>query len=114
MEVKHKKGGCTEQLGCVFSLGLLPLMLAMQRNQMPVTFSDTEMILKNGTRIPWANFTRMTATDVYLNRSFVRTQYVLNHANGKVAFGSDKIENAQEVVQFMLGHLPRNVVNPAK
>src|SRR4026207_1306704 len=100
MEVKHKKGGCAEQAGCVFSLGLLPLMLAQQRKQMPVSFTDAEMVLKNGTQIPWSNFTRMTATDVYLNRAFVRTQYALNHTSGKVTFGSDKIENSQEVVQF--------------
>jgi hypothetical protein len=114
MEVRHKKGGCAEQMGCVFSLGLLPLMLAQQRKQMPISLTEAEMVLKNGTRIPWGNFTRMTATDVYLNRAFVRTQYALNHTNGKVMFGSDKIENSQEVIQFMLNHLPRNIVNPAK
>ncbi len=114
MEVKLKPSGCADKLGCVLSFGLLPLLAMSRRKQTPSSLTEQEMILTNGQHIPWSNFTHVQATDVYLNRGFIGTRYVLKHTGGKVAFGTDKIANAEDTVRFIRAHLPAQVVWPSR
>ncbi len=112
MEVKLKPFGCAERLGCIFSLGLLPIMIWMQRKIAPALVNEQEMVLRNGKHILWTSFTRVKATNVYYKQTQVRTHYDLIYNDGKVAFDSDKIVNAQDVIPFILSHLPRAAFPP--
>ncbi len=112
MDVRLRPLGCVGQLGAVLSLGLLPLLKRSQEAQFPASFTDDAMILRNGTRIPWTAFTRIKATDVYLNRAYQHTLYELWHPGGRLHFPTHRIDDADSVVKFILGHLPPGVARP--
>ena len=110
MEVRYQMDrGCAFIAGTVFSCGLLLVVLWLQKSGMPAYLTDTEMILHNGQRIAWDQFRRVQATDVHYGRAYIGTRYVLTHSRGKVAFGSDKIANIQEVLRFMESRLPQDI-----
>ncbi len=77
MDVRLKPLGCVGGIGAVLSLGLLPLLRRSQEAQFPASLTDDAMILRNGTRIPWTAFTRVKATDAYVNRAYQHTLYEL-------------------------------------
>jgi hypothetical protein len=117
MEVKFRKWGCLDSVGCVLSLGLLPLFLWLNRRGTPVRLTEEEMILSNGQRIPWNSFTSVKATQMYFKGtrsskgSYTGTRFNMKHSGGKVNFATSRVENEREVVQFILSHVPRQVVN---
>ena len=116
MEVQFKRFGCLDGIGCVFSLGLLPLMLWLAKRQTPVTLTDQEMILNNGKSIPWDQFTSMKATQMYYKArmgskgAYMGTRFTLKHTNGTLKFGTGRMTNEPAVVQFIMSHLPENIV----
>ncbi|HYE95885.1 MAG TPA: hypothetical protein VD962_06715 [Rubricoccaceae bacterium] len=101
-----EKKGCAWVAGSVFSLGLLPLFAARQTQRSPERLTVDEMILRNGTCIPWGQFTRVTITEVYLNRRYIRTQYALKYPGGTVLLANDAMYDADRVIQFVLDHVP--------
>jgi hypothetical protein len=105
VQVRERKG-CVWLMGSVFSLGLMPLMLRRLERQLPARFSDDEMVLRNGTRIPWSQFTGGSGTRVMMNDTYIGTRWILKHAGGKVEIQTDKIENPDEVMRFILARIP--------
>jgi hypothetical protein len=111
MEVQFRPLGCLDYLGCVLSLGFLPLFLWFYRRQLPARLTEEAMVLRSGKEIPWSQFTRAKATKFYYGNAFIGTRYELWHPTGKVEIGTDKVQNAQAVEQFVLSHLPRSAVD---
>lgn len=114
MEIRLRPGGCAEKLAAVFSFGLSVLVLRSYRRQLPARLTDDSMLLRDGREIPWNRFTRIQATDVYYRRVFIGTRYQLWYQGGKNEFATNKIEDSQAVVAFVIAHLPPGVVNPPK
>ena len=112
MDVELTPGGCTETMAGVLSFGLVTMYLRSYRKQLPATLTEDRMVLRNGVQIPWKQFTRLKVTDVYYRRSLVGSRYELWHSGGKMEFGTNKIMNSDAVVQFVLRHLPPQVVKP--
>jgi hypothetical protein len=101
-----EKKGCAWIAASVFSLGLAPLLANRHARQSPVRLTEEEMVLRNGTRIPWDQFSGVTATKVYLNKRYIRTRYVLKHTRGKVMVENDGMYDADRVIEFVLAHVP--------
>jgi hypothetical protein len=72
------------------------------------------MILRNGTRVPWDRFKRSKRTDIFYgqNRVFTGSRYELWFEGGKTQFGTPMLTNADEVVTFILRHLPEAARGP--
>jgi hypothetical protein len=110
MDVTYRSKGCLDIFASVLSLGLLPLMLWLQRQRMPAQLTDELMILHNGTQIPWSAYTKATATKVFLNRRYIGTRFVFTHPSGKVELPTDRVEQPQVVTDFILRHLPPHLL----
>src|SRR5690606_25532202 len=111
MEVQYnERKGCVWVAGAVFSLGLLSLLNRRADRQAPVRLTEDEMVLRNGRRIPWSTFNRVTATDVYLgsglSKRYVRTVYALKYPEGTIRLATDYLRDADRVVDFVLSHVP--------
>lgn len=111
MEVQYnERKGCVWVAGAVLSLGLLPLLNRRADRQAPVRLTEDEMVLRNGRRIPWSTFNRVTATDVYLgsglSKRYVRTVYALKYPEGTIRLATDSLRDADRVVDFVLSHVP--------
>jgi hypothetical protein len=98
--------GCVWVMGAVFSLGLLPLLAGRAARTTPERLTEEEMILRNGTRIPWGQFTGAKATEVFLNRRYIRTRYVFTYTGGTVALENDRVHDSERVIGYILAHLP--------
>jgi len=106
MEVRLRPTGCAGQAGGCLSFGLLNLVMKSQNRQYPLMLTEDEMILRNGTRIAWRDFTRLKVTDILLNGAYQHTQYELWHPGGRIHFASHRIEDAEAVAGFVIAHLP--------
>lgn len=114
MDVELKPRGCVDSLGTVLSLGLLPILQRSKERQLPLRLDEETMTLRDGRQIRWSDFTRLRATDLYYNRRPIGTLYELWHPGGRIYFDTHRLLNADAVVQFVLSHLPPEVVKPKK
>lgn len=113
MEVRtQERKGCVWMMASVFSLGLAPLLMRRLEAQLPHQLTDDAMVLRNGTRIPWSQFTGAQGTRVLLNETYIGTRWILKHSGGKVEIQTDKIQNADQVMQFILSRIPAPAQNP--
>jgi hypothetical protein len=107
-----ERKGCLWTAGGVLSLGLMPLLLRAHERQLPATLTDEEMVLRNGKRIPWSQFTGATGTKVYLEKTYVGTRWILKHPGGKVVIQTNQIHDPDQVMEFIMSHLPPQALNP--
>ncbi len=109
IELIHNRG-CLWVATAVLSLGLAPMITGRYYRQVPVRLSDEGMTLRNGRRIPWSAFTRVSATDIYLgsglSKRYMKTRYVLRHTGGKVDLQTDTIRDADRVIAYILERVP--------
>ena len=107
LEVRpQERKGCVWMMAAVFSLGFAPLMLRRHERQLPWQLTDEEMVLRNGTRIPWNQFTGASGTKVLFRDTHIGTRWILKHAGGKVEVQTDKIHDADAVMRFILARIP--------
>ena len=107
LEVRpQERKGCMWTMLSVFSLGVAPMMLRRHEKQLPWQLTDEEMVLRNGTRIPWSQFTSASGTRVFLQDTYVGTRWILKHAGGKVQIQTNQIHDADPVMQFILARIP--------
>lgn len=109
MDVRLAPSGCLNRVGAVLSLGLLPLLQRSQQRQFPAALTDDGMTLRKGTSIPWSAFTRIRVSDLYVQKVHMNTVYELWHTSGRVHFSARQLEDPQNVVQFILRHLPPQI-----
>lgn len=107
-----EKKGCLMTTASVLSLGVLPLLMRMHYNQLPATLTEDGMVLRNGRHIRWSDFTRVKGTRIFVNQTYIGTAWVLKHAGGKVQIRTDNLANADEVMQFILSHVPQQAISP--
>ena len=113
LEVRmQERKGCVWLMASVFSLGLVPLLMRRLGAQMPVQLTDDEMVLRNGTRIPWGQFTGASGTKIFFKDTYIGTRWILKHARGKVEIPTDKIHDPDQVMQFILSRIPAPAQNP--
>ncbi|HEU0300362.1 MAG TPA: hypothetical protein VFR37_12925 [Longimicrobium sp.] len=114
LEVRsQERKGCLWTSAAVLSLGLGPLIWRRLEAQLPHQLTDDEMVLRNGTRIPWSQFTSARGTRILMNDTYIGTRWILTHAGGKVQIQTNTIHDADQVMQFILGHLPAAALPPA-
>jgi hypothetical protein len=109
MEVTLRPLGCVGVLGAVLSFGLLPMVRRRHERQYPGLLLEDAMVLRDGTRIPWRDITRLWKSETYSNQRWLFTQYVLTHTRGKVKFPSHRLQDSRAVVTFIVAHLPGGV-----
>jgi hypothetical protein len=102
----RERKGCGWMMAAVFSLGITPLMLRRLDRQLPAQLTDDEMVLRNGRRIPWSQFTDAKGTQVYFEESYIGTRWILRHTGGRVEIPTDKIHDPEEVMKFILSRIP--------
>lgn len=112
LEVRpQERKGCVWMMASVFSLGFAPMMVRRHEKQLPRQLTDEEMVLRNGTRIPWSHFTGASGTKVFIHETYVGTRWILKHAGGKVEIQTDKIHDPDTVMQFILARIPAQQIN---
>lgn len=113
LEVRtQERKGCVWMMLSVFSLGLAPFFIRRVERQLPAQLDDDAMVLRNGTRIPWSQFTGAQGTRILLNGTYVGTRWILKHTGGKVQIQTNTIHDADQVMEFIFGHLPAGAVPP--
>jgi hypothetical protein len=109
VEVKLGPLGCVGVLGAVLSFGLSPLVRRRHERQYPGRLLEDAMVLRDGTRIPWRDITRVWKSETYSNQRWLFTQFVITHVRGKVKFPSHRLQDARAVLGFIVAHLPSGV-----
>jgi hypothetical protein len=116
MEVKIRRWGCLETVGCVLSFGVLPLMLFLQINSLPRQLTADALITRSGKTIRWSEFTKAKITHHYVKASasskgtYTGTHFDLSYDGGRLKFYTQRVANHSEVVAFITAHLPQNIV----
>lgn len=116
MQIQYMDFGCLEWAGCVFSLGLLPILLWSANKNGPVALDERGMTLKDGRRVEWDQITKVKATDVYVNATASRqgtyagTRFSIEHGDGSVKFNTGRMVQGRELVSYILAHLPEGTL----
>ena len=114
LEVRtQERKGCVWTMASVFSLGLAPFFIRRVEQQLPAQLTDDAMVLRNGTRIPWGQFTGTKGTRILLNDTYIGTRWILTHSGGKVQIQTNTIYDADQVMEFIFNHLPAQALPPA-
>lgn len=103
-------GGCLMIVGGLFSFGVFPLLVWLDRRKYPAAVDDDGMLLRNGTKVPWGEFTRAQITKVHVNGRYVTDRLDLWHSHGTTKMDYRFVEDAPRVVDFIVRHLPARAV----
>ena len=112
MEVKIKPlSGCaTVGLGCL-TLGLMPLFAWLNQRNWPQLVDEQGLTTRKGTRIEWSAFTKMTKVVTRMSGSStpMAEHYELASPKGKVIVAAYRLENGDQVLDYIWQHLPEQV-----
>jgi hypothetical protein len=109
MEVKLRRAlpGCLGIPLSIMTLGIFPLMLRnIERNYFPATVDDEGVVTRGGKRILWSEFTKVRKVMVKNGMSQYLLEYHFDSPKGRVAFHLGRIENIEQVLQFVWIRIP--------
>ncbi len=107
MEVKiFKLSGCLTFVLGVFTLGIAPLAIWSQQRQWPAYLDENGLTTRSGKRIAWDEFTRAVRVVTRVASGVTVERYELHSPQGKVLVPTERLVNGQDVVQYILAHLP--------
>jgi hypothetical protein len=116
MEVKKiPLSGCMQIILAVFSLGIGPLMISMQERSWPQLVDEQGLVTRGGKRIAWNEFTKATKVITRIGSSDGTTvHYELRYPQGKVIVMVHRLQNGQQVADYILNRLPESAFQPNK
>ncbi len=109
MEVKIKPlSGCMRITLGVLTLGMMPLFAWINERNWPKTIDEQGLVTRKGTRIPWGSFTRIRKVITRMSGSStaLSEHYELSHPQGKVIVAAYRLENGDQVLDYVWNHLP--------
>ncbi len=111
MEVRAMKlGGCLMVILGVFTLGVAPLGIWWSMRRWPAWVDNQGVRLKSGVTIGWPQITRVVKVVSDVNGT-ITTRYDLQSALGVVRVVPDRLENGEQVLEFILQRVPPNALN---
>jgi hypothetical protein len=112
MEIKIKPlSGCMAVFLAVFTLGVAPLAIWISERSWPKLVDEQGLVTRGGKRIPWGEFTRITRVLTRVTRGSSSTveHYELRASGSKVIVAVYRLENGQQVFDYIWQHLPEQV-----
>ncbi len=109
MEVKLRPAlpGCLGIGLGVMSFGLIPWMIRNNdRNFFPASVDDQGVVTRRGKRILWTEFAKVRKIVIDRGMSKYTLEYHFDSPKGRVAFHRGRIENIEEVLQFVWAQIP--------
>ena len=97
----------------LFSMGVAPWAIWRSMRTWPAQADEEGMTLRNGTRIPWTDFTQIRKVDVMLNGRKVSQRFDLRWPKGKVSIVPDRLFEGDTVAQYVWDRLPTAVTDEA-
>jgi hypothetical protein len=117
MEIKIKPlGGCVSIILAILTLGIAPLAIWISERGWPKLVDEQGLVTRGGKRIAWAEFTRASRvlTQVTRGSSSTVEYYELFSPRGKVVVVAYRLENGQQVFDYIWQHLPEQAkANPS-
>ena len=119
IELKLRPGtpGCVRvPLGCL-TLGLMPLLSNLGTRHFVKRMDELGVETRGGKRVAWGDVTRARRVRGGLKSNTgtvlatLSDEYLLESPSGRVSVPLWRTENATEVRDFMLAHLPPGVLN---
>ncbi len=97
----------------LFSLGVAPWAIWRTMRRWPARVDEQGMTLRNGTHIPWTDFTQIRKVDVMLNGRKVSERFDLRSPQGKVSIVPDRLFDGNAVANYVWEQLPAAVTEEA-
>ncbi len=111
MEVRIiQPSGCLMWGLGILTLGIAPLFIKQQQRSWPAYLDDEGVTTRGGKRIAWSEFTRVVRVVTRLTSGTTIERYELHSPHGKVLVPTERLVNGQEVVRFILEHLPASAL----
>jgi hypothetical protein len=116
IEVQLRPGvsGCvTVPLGCM-TLGLFPLLRKMGERHFIRRMDDEGVETRGGTRIAWGEFRHLQRVVSRMGSGSssgggLSDEYLLDSPRGRVSLPLWRTVNAQEALDYLVAHLPREL-----
>ena len=114
MEVKIIPiSGCVQIFLGVFTLGVAPLAGWINQRQWPKSVDEQGLTTRAGTRIAWDEFTKITKVITRIGQTSTTTEhYELRGSKGKVVVAPYRLENGEQVFDYIWRRLPERVKAP--
>ena len=111
MEVKIKPlPGCLQIVLAVLTLGVAPLMAWLNQRQWPKLVDDQGLVSRGGSRIAWAEFTKITRVITNIGRSGGKTEhYELRYPKGKIVVAEYRLVDGEQVFDYIWQRLPAGI-----
>lgn len=108
MEVKIKPiPGCMNIVLAILTLGIYPLAGWITTRSWPKSVDEQGLVTRGGARIAWNEFTKVTKVITKVGGSGPGVvHYELSHAKGKVVVADYRLENGEQVFNYVWNHLP--------
>jgi hypothetical protein len=117
MEVKIIPiSGCMQIFLGVFTLGVAPLAQWILERRWPKEVNENELVTRGGKHILWNEFTKIVKVRTQVTRGSSSTvdHYELYSPREKVIVAVYRLQNGEHVFDYIVEHLPEQVVNPLK
>lgn len=114
MDVKIKPlSGCMKITLGVLTLGLAPFFLWLNSRNWPKHIDEKGLVTHNDKLHEWFSFTKIIKVITRgKGGSVLSEHYELKHPNGKVIVAPYRLENGDQVLDYIWQHLPEQVRQP--
>ncbi len=113
MDVKIKPLSCCMKVTLgVLTLGLMPLFLWLNSRHWPKHVDEKGLVTYNDTQVDWNAFTKITKVITRQGSATLSEHYELKYPKGKVVVAPYRLENGDQVMDYIWQHLPEQVRQP--
>ncbi|HET9906157.1 MAG TPA: hypothetical protein VFQ23_05940 [Anaerolineales bacterium] len=114
MDVKIKPlSGCLQIVLGVLTLGIAPLAAWLNERAWPKSVDEQGLTTRAGTNIAWGDFTKIKKVITKIGQTSTTTEhYELSGPNGKVVVAPYRLENGNQVFDFIWRRLPERIKQP--
>ena len=95
----------------VCTLGIAPLAIRMKEKHWPKSVDESGLITRGGKRYAWGDFTKVLKVITNVSGT-VTERYDLRASSGTVGIFPGRIQNAQQVMDYIWRRLPEEAKAP--
>ena len=109
MEVKvNPMPGCLMLILGIFTLGIAPIAIKLKERGWPKSLDEHGLITRAGKRIEWSEFTKFEKVITNVQGT-ITERYDIHSSKGTVAVVVYRLQEGQQVLEYIWQHLPETI-----
>ena len=109
MEVKvNPMPGCLTLILGIFTLGIAPIAIKLKERDWPKSLDKNGLVTRGGKRIEWSEFTKFEKVITNVQGT-ITERYDIHSPKGTVAVVIYRLQEGQQVLEYIWQHLPETL-----